>query len=245
MTLSTQLAIRTEALTCRFGQFTAVDKVTLAVPAGAVMGLLGPNGAGKTTLIRMLLGLLRPSAGSGQVLGHDLGREAEQIRQKAGYMSQRFSLYNDLSVEENLLFYGRVYGLKGAGLAQRRDELLTWSGLEGMRRRPAAELGGGLRQRLAFACAILHRPPLLLLDEPTSGVDPGSRRRFWDLIYGLAEQATTVLVTTHYMDEAEHCDRLGMLLGGRLVAEGTPADLRSAFAGGAGLDQVFVNLARQ
>jgi len=238
-------AISLRSLTRRFGDFTAVDSVTFDVPEGSVMGLLGPNGAGKTTLIRMLLGLLTPTAGEGQVLGYDLRTKTEAIRQKAGYMSQRFSLYNDLTVEENLLFYGRVYGLRGAGLNDRKDELLGWSGLGDQRRSPAGELGGGLRQRLAFACAILHRPPLLLLDEATSGVDPVSRRKFWDLIYGLSDGGTTVLVTTHYMDEAEHCDRLGMILAGKLVALGTPDELRHAHAGGGSLDQVFVNLATQ
>lgn len=236
-------AIETRGLTRRFGSFTAVDQVTMQVGHGAVMGLLGPNGAGKTTLIRLLLGLLAPSAGEGWVLGHDLGREAEAIRRRAGYMSQRFSLYNDLTVAENLTFYGRVYGLGSMELTARREELLAWAGLADWQHRLAGELSGGLRQRLAFACAILHRPTLLLLDEPTSGVDAVSRRKFWDLIYGLADQGTTVLVTTHYMDEAEYCDRLGMILAGRLVALGTPAELRREYGGGGGLDQVFVNLA--
>ncbi|MFZ5824393.1 MAG: ABC transporter ATP-binding protein [Bacillota bacterium] len=236
-------AIETRELTRRFGSFTAVSRVSLRVAEGTVMGLLGPNGAGKTTLIRLLLGLLAPSEGDGFVLGHDLRREAEAIRRKAGYMSQRFSLYNDLTVAENLSFYGRIYGLKGDDLADRRAELLAWAGLEPQQGAMAGELSGGLRQRLAFACAILHRPPLLLLDEPTSGVDAVSRRRFWDLIYSLADQGTTVLVTTHYMDEAEYCDRLGMILAGRLVAAGTPGELRAEYGGGGGLDQVFVNLA--
>lgn len=236
-------AIQTDGLTKRFGSFTAVDGVTMQVAAGSVMGLLGPNGAGKTTLIRMLLGLLAPSSGQARVLGHDIVQGAEQIRAKAGYMSQRFSLYNDLTATENLSFYGQVYGLKGADLAARQEELLVWSGLTEQRRAPAGELGGGGRQRLAFACAILHRPPLLLLDEPTSGVDPASRRKFWDLIYGLADQGTTVLVTTHYMEEAERCDRLGMILAGKLVALGTPDDLRTAHGGGGGLDRVFAALA--
>lgn len=238
-------AIAINGLTRRFGDFTAVDGVTMAVPKGSVTGLLGPNGAGKTTLIRLLLGLLAPTAGEGQVLGYDLRRNAEAIRHETGYMSQRFSLYNDLTVAENLRFYGRVYGLKGADLQGRMEELLAWSGLGEQAKDPAGELGGGMRQRLAFACAILHRPTLLLLDEATSGVDPVSRRKFWDLIYGLSDAGTTVLVTTHYMDEAEHCDRLGMMLAGRMVAQGTPAELRSAFAGGGSLDQVFVALARR
>lgn len=238
-------AIRTCDLTRRFGHFTAVDQVNLQVASRSVFGLLGPNGAGKTTLVRMLLGLLAPSAGQGEVLGHDITRAAEAIRRQAGYMSQRFSLYNDLTAEENLDFYGRVYGLTRADLAARKDELLAWSGLAGHRRTPAGELGGGRRQRLAFACAILHRPPLLLLDEPTSGVDPLSRRRFWDLIYGLAEDGATVLITTHYMDEAEHCDDLGMMLGGRLVARGTPGEIRRDYAAGGSLEEAFGALARR
>ncbi|MFZ5814196.1 MAG: ABC transporter ATP-binding protein [Bacillota bacterium] len=237
------LAIETRELTRRFGSFTAVDRVSLQLEQGVVMGLLGPNGAGKTTLIRLLLGLLEPSEGEGRVLGHDLRREAEAIRRQAGYMSQRFSLYNDMTALENLRFYGQIYGLTSAELAARQEELLTWAGLVEQQGSLAGELSGGLRQRLAFACAILHRPPLLLLDEPTSGVDAVSRRKFWDLIYGLADQGTTVLVTTHYMEEAEYCDRLAMILAGRLVATGTPAELRAAYGNGGGLDQVFVNLA--
>jgi len=238
-----RLAIETKGLTRRFGEFTAVDQVSLQVAEGSVMGLLGPNGAGKTTLIRLLLGLLAPSGGEGWVLGHPLATEAEAIRQRAGYMSQRFSLYNDLTVAENLSFYGQVYGLRGSDLATRREELLGWAGLLDLQRSMAGELSGGLRQRLAFACAIMHRPPLLLLDEPTSGVDAVSRRKFWDLIYDLSDRGTTVLVTTHYMDEAEYCDQLGMVLAGRLVAAGTPNELRQAYGDGGGLDSVFVNLA--
>lgn len=237
------MAIETRELTCKFGQFVAVDAVNLLVRQGSVMGLLGPNGAGKTTLIRMLLGLLLPTGGEGTVLGHDLVRDPDRIRQRAGYMSQRFSLYHDLTVVENLRFYGQIYGLTGANLAERIEELLAWSGLTQMRKTPAAELGGGLRQRLAFACAILHRPALLMLDEPTSGVDPASRRKFWDLIYDLSASGTTVLVTTHYMDEAEHCDELGMMLAGKLIATGSPADLRAQF-GNAGLGEVFRRLAQ-
>lgn len=238
-------AIETRDLTRRFGDFVAVDSVSLAVPEGGVMGLLGSNGAGKTTFIRMLLGVLAPTGGSGQVLGHDLITDAEAIRQNVGYMSQRFSLYHDLTVEENLVFYGKVYGLKGSDLNARKDDLLAWAGLGDQRSLVSAQLGGGLRQRLAFACAILHRPRLLLLDEATSGVDPVSRRKFWDLIYSLTDQGTTVLVTTHYMDEAEHCDRLAMMNAGRLVATGTPADLRAQYAKGGSLDQVFVTLAKR
>lgn len=236
-------AVVTQDLTRRFGSFVAVDHVNLSVPRGSVVGLLGPNGAGKTTLIRMLLGLLLPSDGRGTVLGYDLRRDAERIRREAGYMSQRFSLYNDLTSEENLKFYGKVYGLSSGDLAGRSDELLHWAELDDHRRSLAGSLGGGLRQRLAFACAIVHRPPLLLLDEPTSGVDPASRRKFWDLIYGLADGGTTVVVTTHYMDEAEHCDSLAMMLAGRLVAVGTPDELKAQNGCGS-LNEVFVKLSR-
>lgn len=225
-------AIVTQGLSRRFGDFVAVDRVTLEVPRGSVLGLLGPNGAGKTTLIRLLLGLLAPTAGTARVLGHDVAREGEAIRRQCGYMSQRFTLYPDLTPEENLDFYGRLYGLQGRALATRKGELLAWAGLDAHRRTRAGELGGGLRQRLAFACAVLHRPPMLFLDEPTSGVDPASRRQFWDLIYDLADAGATVLVTTHFLDEAEHCDLLGVMLSGRLTALATPAELRAAHGGG-------------
>ncbi|ADU50837.1 ABC transporter related protein [Thermaerobacter marianensis DSM 12885] len=236
------LAIETEGLTCRFGDFVAVDGVSLRVPAGAVYGLLGPNGAGKTTLIRALLGLV-PATGRARVLGLDPARQAAAVRARVGYMSQRFSLYPDLTAEENLLFYGRVYGLRGERFARRVDELLERTGLTHHRRTRAASLGAGLRQRLAFACAVLHEPALLLLDEPTSGVDPGVRRSFWDTMYALADTGTTVLVTTHHMDEAEQCDRLGMMLRGRLVAEAPPAEIRARYAGGGSLAEAFARIA--
>lgn len=237
-------AIRTDGLTKRFGHFTAVDGVSMTVPKGIVFGLLGPNGAGKTTLIRMLTGVLAPDGGTGEVMGLDIVRQAAQIRQQIGYVSQRFSLYNDLTAEENLNFYGGVYGLERATLAQRREELLTWIGLSDRRKELAAHLSGGWRQRLAFACAMVHKPPLLLLDEPTSGMDPISRRRFWKLLYDLAAGGTTVLVTTHYMDEAEHCDLLGLVLGGKLIAFDRPSALKEA-RGLATLEEVFLALAIQ
>ncbi|EKP94088.1 ABC transporter ATP-binding protein [Thermaerobacter subterraneus] len=237
-----ELAIETEGLTCRFGDFVAVDGVSLRVPAGAVYGLLGPNGAGKTTLIRALLGLI-PATGRARVLGLDPARQAAAIRARVGYMSQRFSLYPDLTVEENLRFYGQVYGLDGDRLARRIAELLERTGLPGQRRARAGSLGGGLRQRLAFACAILHEPSLLLLDEPTSGVDPRARRQFWEMIYAMADAGTTVLVTNHHMDEAEQCDRLGMMLRGRLVAEAPPGEIRRRYAGGGSLGEAFARLA--
>lgn len=221
-----RLAIVATGLERQFGKFRAVRDLTLQIHAGEVFGLLGPNGAGKTTLIRMLCGLISPTRGEAQVLGHDLARESEAIKRRVGYMSQRFSLYNDLSAQENLEFYGRIYGLRGADLRERVAELLAWSGLTGREAALAATLSGGWRQRLAFACAILHRPDLLFLDEPTSGVDPASRRRFWHFVYDQAASGVTVLVSTHYMDEAEHCDRIGLMLGGSLIALGPPGELK-------------------
>lgn len=221
-----KMAIETHQLTKRFGKFLAVDRVTVSVPRGVVLGLLGPNGAGKTTFMRMLLGILTPDEGHGKVLGLDIATETNRIRRQTGYVSQRFSLYNDLTAEENLNFSGGIYGLGREELAVRREELLRWSGLAERRHHLAAHLSGGWRQRLAFACAMVHRPPLMMLDEPTSGVDPISRREFWKLLYDLAEQGNTILVTTHYMDEAEHCDLLGLMLGGSLIAFDRPSALK-------------------
>jgi drug efflux transport system ATP-binding protein len=218
-------------LSKRFGTFTAVDQVTFSVERGEVVGYLGPNGSGKTTTIRMLLGLLRPSSGSATVLGHDIERDAEWIRPRAGYMSQRFALYEDLTVTENLRFYGGVYGIPRTRLDGRIDAMLELVGLADQRGERAGALAGGWRQRLAMAIALVHEPPLLFLDEPTSGVDPEARRAFWDIIYGLADGGTTVFVTTHYMDEAEHCGRLGIMHLGRLLAMDTPGRLRATVVG--------------
>lgn len=237
-------AIWTDGLTKQFGAFKAVDSITLTVPRGVVFGMVGPNGAGKTTLIRLLIGILAPDAGQAQVLGLDVVRQSEQIRRQIGYVSQRFSLYNDLTARENLDFAAGVYGLGSGELKARREELLHWSGVWDRRDELAANLSGGWRQRLAFACAMVHRPPLLLLDEPTSGVDPVSRRQFWKLLYTLAEGGTTILVTTHYMDEAEHCDLLGLMLGGRLVALDGPSALKAS-AQSATLEEAFLVLARK
>jgi len=208
-----------------------VDRVSFSVERGEVVGYLGPNGSGKTTTIRMLLGLLRPTEGSATVLGYDIVRDAERIRPQAGYMSQRFALYEDLTVVENLRFYGGVYGIGRARLAARVSEMLDLVGLTDQRDDRAAALSGGWRQRLAMAIALVHEPRLLFLDEPTSGVDPEARRAFWDVIYLLADGGTTVLVTTHYMDEAEHCGRLGIMDEGRLLAMDTPTRLRETVAG--------------
>jgi ABC-2 type transport system ATP-binding protein len=216
--------IRVLGLTKRFGDFTAVDHISFDVKAGEVVGYLGPNGSGKTTTMRMLLGLLRPSEGEGSVLGYDIRRETEQIRQEVGYMSQKFALYNDLTVIENLAFYAGVYGTTQRS---RLDEVMELLGLHGLENMRAGQISAGWRQRLALGTAIVHRPLLLFLDEPTSGVDPNARRAFWDLIYKVVAEGVTALVTTHYMDEAEHCGRVGIMRLGKLLAMDTPSSLKS------------------
>ncbi len=215
-----------EHLVKRFDHFIAVDDVSFSVTRGEVFGLLGPNGAGKTTIIRMLLGLLTPTSGRGSVLGYDIVRQAEEIRRRVGYVSQKFSLYPDLTVGENMEFYGGVYGTPRRILVEREAGLLRTVGLEGQERARVSALAGGSRQRLALACALTHNPEFLFLDEPTAGVDPISRRSLWDLIYDLAGSGTSILVTTHYMDEAENCNRLAFVYQGKLVAEGTPVELK-------------------
>lgn len=219
------LVIAVEGLTRLFGEFVAVDHLTFSVQAGEVVGYLGPNGSGKTTTIRMLLGLLRPSAGTGQVLGYDIARQAEIIRQQVGYMSQKFALYHDLTAWENLQFYAGVYGVADR---QRIEEVLELVGLSKQANLMAGELSVGWRQRLALGTAVVHHPRLLFLDEPTSGVDPLARRAFWDLIYELVAGGVTALVTTHYMDEAEYCGRVGIMNRGRLLAYDTPAVLKKS-----------------
>ena len=225
-------AIVARNLVKRFGAFTAVDGVSFEVPRGEVVGYLGPNGSGKTTTFRMLLGLLRPTSGTATVLGYDIARDPDRIRSRVGYMSQRFALYDELTVRENLAFYAGLYGLIGPDTAPRLREVTALAGLTGRDHERAGRLPGGWRQRLALAIALVHRPELLLLDEPTSGVDPEARRAFWDLIYDLAESGTTVLVSTHYMDEAEHCTRLGIMSRGRLLAFDAPEALKRAAVGG-------------
>jgi ABC-2 type transport system ATP-binding protein len=233
-------------LTRVFGNFTAVDRISFDVGEGEIFGFLGPNGAGKTTTIKMLAGLLAPSAGAGRVAGHDIRTEAEAIKQRIGYMSQLFSLYGDLTVDENIVFFAGLYGVRGERLAARRDWVLAMAGLEGHRRRMTAELPLGWKQRLALGCAMLHEPPILFLDEPTSGVDPVSRRNFWDLIYALADGGTTIFVSTHYMEEAEYCRRLALMNRGRLIALDTPSALKGAVAEAGqarpSLEDVFVTL---
>ncbi|MBI5017106.1 MAG: ABC transporter ATP-binding protein [Deltaproteobacteria bacterium] len=219
-------SVSVRELTKRFGDFVAVDRVTFEVAAGEVFGFLGPNGAGKSTTIRMLCGLLTPTSGTGSVAGLDVATQAEEIKAHIGYMSQRFSLYEDLTVEENIDFYGGVYGIQRERLAQRKEWVIAMAGLADHRTSLTRLLSGGWKQRLALGCSILHEPPVLFLDEPTSGVDPLSRRRFWDLIYDLSGQGVTVFVSTHYMEEAEYCDRLGLIYRGELIALGTPGALK-------------------
>lgn len=221
-------AIDVNNLTKKFGDFTAVNSISFTVPRGEIFGFLGPNGAGKTTTIRMLLGLLTPTGGSAQVVGYDVAKESEALRRRIGYMSQKFSLYNDLRVEENLNFYGGIYGVRGKKLKARKQYILEMAGLVGREREMTRNLSGGWKQRLALGVAIVHEPEVLFLDEPTAGVDPTSRRAFWELIYDLAEQGTTILVTTHYMDEAEHCQNLVFIQRGHLVAQGSPEQVKSS-----------------
>jgi ABC-2 type transport system ATP-binding protein len=219
-------AVHVERLTRRFGTFIAVDQVSFEVPRGEIFGFLGPNGAGKSTTIRMLCGLLAPTDGRAQVGGFDVASQPESVRNNIGYMSQRFSLYDDLTVEENLDFFSGIYRVSRSRRSGRKEYALRMAGLENRRSSPARILAGGWKQRLALGCAILHEPPILFLDEPTSGVDPIARRSFWSLIYQLSEAGHTVFVSTHYMDEAEYCHRLALMYRGRIIALGTPDDLK-------------------
>jgi ABC-2 type transport system ATP-binding protein len=217
--------IYTEHLSRRFGELVAVKDVSLDVRPGEIFGVLGPNGAGKSTTIRMLCGILDPTGGHGTVVGYDIARDAERIKERIGYMTQRFSLYEDLSVEDNLRFYAGIYGVPWRKRRERVNGVLERTGLTSRRRQLAATLSGGWKQRVALACATIHEPPLLFLDEPTAGVDPVSRREFWEQIHDLAASGTTALVTTHYMDEAERCHRLAFIFGGELLDVGTPAEI--------------------
>ena len=220
------IAVQVEGLTKKFGDFTAVDGVTFQVRRGEIFGFLGPNGAGKTTTIRMLLGLVKATAGTAHVLGHDIRADVRLMRARLGYMSQRFTLYTDLTVDENLTFYGRAYGVRNARLKRRKQAIVEMAGLVGRERTLTHDLAGGWKQRLSLGCAIIHEPELLFLDEPTAGVDPVSRRAFWDLLYQLAAGGTTIFVTTHYMDEAERCHRLAFIQRGRIVALGSPSEIK-------------------
>jgi ABC-2 type transport system ATP-binding protein len=226
-------AIETRNLSKRFGQFTAVNGVTFNVRRGTIFGFLGPNGAGKTTTMRMLLGLLTPSGGQARILGFDVAHQPRAVKQRIGYMSQRFSLYDDLTVEENLRFFGRTYSLRGDHLRARIQYALAMADLIGQEKRHGRELPGGFRQRLALGAAILHDPELIFLDEPTAGVDPVSRRAFWELLYQLAnDEGVTIFVTTHYMDEAEQCQELAFIHGGQIAAQGSPIQLKETLMQG-------------
>ncbi len=237
-------AVVTHGLRKSFGSRVAVEGLDLAISTGEVFGLLGPNGSGKTTTIRMLCGLMTPTAGSATVVGYDVIAQPEQVRRRIGYMSQRFGLYDDLTVAENMRFYASVYGLRGEARRKRIEEQLAELGLEERAGQRAGTMSGGWKQRLALACATAHHPAMLFLDEPTAGVDPASRRLLWQWIYGLARQGTTILVTTHYMDEAERCERLAFLSRGHLIAVGTVEQVLTQFAQPT-IEDVFIELQRR
>lgn len=236
--------IYTRELTKRFGTFTAVDRITFSVRRGEIFGFLGANGAGKTTAMRMLCGLSVPTAGEGRVAGFDIATEAEEVKKHIGYMSQRFSLYEDLKVWENLRLFGGIYGMKDKEIARKTDEMLTDLGFESVRDTFVRALPLGWKQKLAFSVSIFHEPRVVFLDEPTGGVDPVTRRQFWELIYRAADRGITVFVTTHYMDEAEYCDRVSIMVDGRIEALDTPERLRARFQA-ATMDDVFQQLARK
>lgn len=235
------IAVQTRDLTRKFGRFTAVDAVSVTVWQGEIFGFLGANGAGKTTVIRMLSGLLLPTSGEARVNGFDVYRESEKIKQHIGYMSQKFSLYDDLTPSENIRFYGGIYGLPDREIRERERELLDELGLTGLSDRQTRELPLGFKQRLALGCALLHDPPILFLDEPTSGVDPQARRSFWDLIYETSARGKTVFVTTHFMDEAEYCHRLSIMRDGRIIALGRPEELKVKYQRRS-IQEVFVHI---
>lgn len=235
--------ISTEQLSKKFGDFTAVDAISFDVHAGEIFGFLGANGAGKTTAMKMLTGLMRPTSGQAEVAGFDVYRHPEQIKQRIGYMSQRFSLYEDLTVRENIEFYGGIYGLGFKQLRQKIKSLVAELGLQEVERQLVKALPLGWRQRLAFSIAIIHEPQLVFLDEPTGGVDPITRRQFWETIYQSAARGTTIFVTTHYMDEAEYCDRISMMAAGKIAALGAPRALRESF-NATSMDDIFLKIAR-
>jgi ABC-2 type transport system ATP-binding protein len=236
-----EAVVKIERLVKRFGSFTAVDEVSLDVDRGEIFGFLGPNGAGKSTTIRILCGLLAPTSGRASVAGFDVARDPESVRRNIGYMSQKFSLYDDLTVEENIDFFSGIYGVSRERRAERKSHVLEMAGLTERRRSLTGVLPGGWKQRLALGCAILHDPPILFLDEPTSSVDPLARRSFWDLIYDLSAAGQTIFVTTHYMDEAEYCHRLALLYGGRVAALGPPSKLKREL-GAPSMEEVFISI---
>jgi ABC-2 type transport system ATP-binding protein len=238
-----EFAISTTSLRKQFGSFTAVDGIDLRVKKGEIFGFIGPNGSGKSTTIKMLLGLISPTSGDGSVLGYDIKRDTERIRQSVGYMAQKFSLYDDLTAMENARFYSNIYGLMKDEARVHIRRTFDQLGLMGVDDVRAGELATGWRQRLALACALVHSPSLLFLDEPTGGVDPVARREFWNILYGLADEGVTVFVTTHYMDEADYCHHLGLINEGRIAADGTPASIKED-AGAASLDSIFARVVR-
>jgi ABC-2 type transport system ATP-binding protein len=236
-----QNAIEVRQLTKKFGDFTAVDGIDLMIRQGEIFGFIGPNGSGKSTTIKMLLGLLHPTAGHASVLGYDIRTGTEEIRHRTGYMAQKFSLYNDLTAGENLSFYANIYGIGSKEAPERIDATLELLGISGISRIVTRELSTGWRQRLALACAIIHRPGLLFLDEPTGGVDPLARREFWHLLYRMAADGVTIFVTTHYMDEADYCHHLALINAGKIVADGTPRSVKKE-AGSQSLDEIFARV---
>ncbi len=239
-----EYAIEVKELTKRFGKFTAVNSISFNIKKGTIFGFLGPNGSGKSTTIRMLCGVLLPTSGTGTVLGHDIIKDTEMIRQNIGYMSQKFSLYEDLTVDENLNFYGGIYSLSKEVIIERKSELIEMANLKGKEKSLTGTLSGGWKQRLALGCALIHRPKLLVLDEPTAGVDPVSRRVFWEIIHELSRQGITVLVTTHYMDEAESCDELGFIFNSNLLDIDTPAGFITKH-NALNLEDVFVKMVEE
>jgi ABC-2 type transport system ATP-binding protein len=226
---SSDTAVAVKSLSRVFGEFKAVDSIDLSVGRGEVFGFLGPNGAGKSTTIRMLCGLLLPTAGEGTVGGFDIMAQSEEIKKNIGYMSQKFSLYDDLTIEENIDFFSGIYGVPDEKKKERKEWVLDIAGIADMRRAITRTMASGFKQRLALGCAVIHEPPIIFLDEPTSGVDPISRRRFWNLIYNLSSRGTTVFVTTHYLDEAEYCDRLALIYRGKIIAEGRPDTMKKEY----------------
>lgn len=237
-------AVQVERITKKFGKFTAVDQISFEVDKGEIFGFLGPNGAGKSTTIRMLCGILAPTSGRALVAGFDIAKEPEQVKKNIGYMSQKFSLYEDLTVSENIEFYARIYGLKRQAIAEAKERILALTDLYGKERTLTAGLSKGWKQRVALGCAIVHQPPILFLDEPTSGVDPISRRHFWELIRSLSGQGVTIFVTTHFMDEAEYCNDIVFITGGKVVRLGTPTDLKRD-SGTNSLEEAFIYYAHK
>jgi ABC-2 type transport system ATP-binding protein len=238
------LAVTVKNLSRKFGKFIAVDNISFEVTQGEIFGFLGPNGAGKSTTIRMLCGILAPTSGKASIAGYDVAKDPERVKQNIGYMSQKFSLYEDLSVSENIEFYAGIYGIPKAGLPGVKKRILSLTHLQGQEKMLAGELPTGLKQRLALGCSIVHQPPILFLDEPTSGVDPISRRQFWELIRGLSQAGTTIFVTTHFMDEAEYCNHIAFIAAGKLVNLGTPTELKQQ-SGQANLEGAFIYFSKK